>query len=68
MFVKALTVGASDENDVRSSFSDYGPCVDIFAPGEGISSTALGGGVGTYSGTSIATAHAAGTLALFHVM
>ena len=59
------TVGASDKNDQRSEFSNYGKPVDIFAPGTDIESTWIGGGVKTISGTSMATPHIAGLAAYF---
>jgi len=63
---KAITVGSTQEGDGRSSFSNYGTCVDIFAPGSSItaawytSDTALN----TISGTSMASPHVAGGVAL----
>ncbi|NUT98776.1 MAG: S8 family serine peptidase [Saccharothrix sp.] len=64
-----LTVGASDNSDKRSvwssnSASNYGSCVELFAPGTNITSTTRGGGTGQMSGTSMATPHVAGALAL----
>ncbi|CAM3464679.1 S8 family serine peptidase [Stackebrandtia soli] len=60
----ALTVGATDSSDNRASFSNIGPCVDIFAPGVSITSAWLNGGTNTISGTSMATPHVAGAAAL----
>lgn len=63
----ALTVGATGSNDARASFSNYGTCVDIFAPGVNIISayhttnTATAG----MSGTSMASPHVAGVAALY---
>nr|AAW65381.1 alkaline serine protease [Lecanicillium psalliotae] len=57
------TVGATDSNDVRSTFSNYGRVVDIFAPGTSITSTWIGGRTNTISGTSMATPHIAGLAA-----
>ncbi|PHH60399.1 hypothetical protein CDD81_1712 [Ophiocordyceps australis] len=54
------TVGASTSRDQRSSFSNYGSVVDIFAPGSNILSTWIGGGTNTISGTSMATPHIVG--------
>ena len=63
----AITVGATTSSDARASFSNFGPCLDIFAPGQGIlsawfsSSTATA----TLSGTSMASPHVAGAAALY---
>ncbi|MFE8034611.1 S8 family serine peptidase, partial [Thiohalocapsa marina] len=65
----ALTVGASTSSDARASFSNYGTCLDLFAPGQGItSSTATTDqSTGTWDGTSMATPHVAGAAALYLV-
>lgn len=59
----AYTVGATDINDARASFSNYGAGVDIFAPGVSILSTWLNGGTRSISGTSMACPHVAGLAA-----
>ncbi|MEL6985031.1 MAG: S8 family peptidase, partial [Actinomycetota bacterium] len=63
----ALTVGATDRNDRRPSYSNYGSCVDLFAPGDGIRSAAHTSDTGSVleSGTSMAAPHVAGVAALF---
>jgi serine protease len=61
---EAVTVGSTTSSDARSSFSNYGTCVDIFAPGSSITSTVMGDGTGTWSGTSMASPHVAGVAAL----
>ncbi|KNE72117.1 hypothetical protein AMAG_20540 [Allomyces macrogynus ATCC 38327] len=60
----AITVGATTKTDTRSSFSNYGSCLDIFAPGSSITSTWNNGGTNTISGTSMASPHVAGVAAL----
>ncbi|KAI0302284.1 peptidase S8/S53 domain-containing protein [Multifurca ochricompacta] len=62
---KAVTVGASTLGDERAYFSNYGPCVDVFAPGLNILSTWIGSetAFNTISGTSMASPHTAGVLA-----
>ncbi|HZE37680.1 MAG TPA: S8 family peptidase [Stackebrandtia sp.] len=62
---EAITVGATDDTDTRAYFSDYGTCVDIFAPGVDITSDWLNGGTNTISGTSMATPHVVGSAALY---
>lgn len=60
-----LTVGASDIKDAKASFSNHGECVNLFAPGKDITST-LNKATGTQSmnGTSMASPHVAGAIAL----
>lgn len=60
-----VTVAATDSNNREPSWSNYGSCVDIWAPGASVLSTKRGGGTTTMSGTSMASPHVAGTAALF---
>ncbi|HEV3050052.1 MAG TPA: S8 family peptidase [Longimicrobium sp.] len=61
----ALTVGASNQYDQQSWFSNFGYCVDLYAPGEGITSAYLYGGSTSMDGTSMASPHVAGAAALY---
>lgn len=63
----AITIGATTKTDARAPYSNYGACLDIFAPGSGITSAWIGSdtATNTISGTSMATPHAAGTAALY---
>ncbi|WP_308354901.1 S8 family serine peptidase [Streptomyces sp. Je 1-79] len=64
---EAITVGATDSADKRASFSNYGTCVDLFAPGVSITSAWKDGdtATNTISGTSMAAPHTAGVAALY---
>jgi subtilisin family serine protease len=61
----AMTVAASNSSDQRASFSNYGPCVDIYAGGSNVRSAWSDGGSRTGSGTSMASPHVAGVAALY---
>ncbi len=62
----AITVGSTSSNDARSSFSNWGSCLDIFAPGSSIKSSwnTSATATNTISGTSMASPHVAGAAAL----
>ncbi|XP_063964815.1 aqualysin-1-like [Lytechinus pictus] len=63
---EAITVGATGINDRRAYFSNYGSCVDLFAPGVNIPSASISGKeyTLTISGTSMACPHVAGAAAI----
>jgi subtilisin family serine protease len=63
----AITVGSTTTTDARSSFSNFGACLDIFAPGSGILSSYFSSdtATATLSGTSMASPHVAGVAALY---
>ena len=64
---QALTAGAEDNFDARASYSNFGSCLDLFAPGTSIKSTFFTSdyATGTASGTSMASPHVAGAAALY---
>ncbi|SEQ79241.1 S8 family peptidase [Lentzea albida] len=64
---EAITVGSTDRTDARSSFSNLGTCLDIFAPGRDITSAWLTNddATNTISGTSMATPHVVGAAAVY---
>jgi len=60
-----MTVAATASNDTEASFSNFGTCVDIWAPGVSILSTWINSSTRTISGTSMASPHVGGTGALY---
>lgn len=62
-----ITVGATTSTDARASYSNYGSCLDLFAPGSAITSAWINSdtSTNTISGTSMATPHVAGVAALY---
>ena len=62
-----ITVGATTSTDARASYSNYGSCLDLFAPGSAITSAWISSNTSTntISGTSMATPHVAGVAALY---
>ena len=63
----AITVGSTTSSDARSSFSNWGSCLDVFAPGSSITAAwhTSNSATNTISGTSMASPHVAGAAALY---
>ncbi|MFD4694387.1 S8 family peptidase [Streptomyces sp. NPDC058463] len=62
---QVLAVGASDDQDRQADFSNWGTCVEVYAPGADIVSAKLGGGSTALSGTSMSSPHVVGVSALY---
>ncbi|MER6445692.1 peptidase S8 [Streptomyces venezuelae] len=62
---RVVTVGATNRFDEETDFSNWGTCLDIYAPGKEIISARLGGGSVALDGTSMAAPHVTGVAALY---
>jgi subtilisin family serine protease len=62
---EVVTVAASTKEDEQAEFSNYGKCVDVFAPGNEITAGWFDGATKTISGTSMASPHVAGVAAVY---
>ncbi|MER7826626.1 S8 family peptidase [Streptomyces sp. NPDC096097] len=62
---RVVTVGATDRFDQETDFSNWGECLDLYAPGKDIISARLGGGSVALDGTSMAAPHVTGVAALY---
>ncbi len=63
-YEETISVGSTTSTDALASYSNFGPVLDVVAPGSGILSTFIGGSYGTNSGTSMAAPHVSGLAAL----
>ena len=67
-YTSFVIVGATDQSDTKTSWSEYGPYVDVTAPGLSIGTTYLNGGYINYSGTSFSSPMTAGLAALIYTI
>jgi subtilisin family serine protease len=65
LYNNVISVGATTINDYKAGFSNYGTCVDLFAPGADIISANINGGSISYNGTSMASPHVTGAVAMY---
>jgi subtilase family protein len=61
---ECITVGATDATDTRAAFSNYGPQIDLVAPGQGIATISTNGALAYWTGTSLAAPLVAGVCSL----